>query len=190
MVVACAVTLRARYVRLQVERALAARVGVAQRQLDRAFDVRAARGSPPAAGLRRRASSDIAEEGLKEFGEAAIAQVTEVELRTAARGRLVLIAARVLKISSALLPVAAQRVVGLALLRVAQDLVSLGDLLELLLGFFLLGRVDVGMPLAGKLAIRRLDLFSGRALGHAERLVVVLIRNGHALPAIRMASRR
>ena len=56
---------------------------------------------------------------------------------------------------------------------IAEHLVGLVDLLELRLGG-LVARVHVGMMLAGELAVRLLDLFLRRALGDAERLVVVL----------------
>ena len=70
-------------------------------------------------------------------------------------------------------PVGAELVVLLALLRIAEDLVRLVDLLELRLGRLVAG-VHVGMMLAGELAVRLLDLFLRRALGDAERLVIVL----------------
>ena len=70
-------------------------------------------------------------------------------------------------------PVGAQLVVLPALLRIAEDLVRLVDLLELRFRR-LVARVHVGMVLARQLAVRLLDLLFRRRLGDAERGVVVL----------------
>src|SRR3954451_23052229 len=67
----------------------------------------------------------------------------------------------------------AERVVGRALFLVAQCLVSLGDLLELLLGVRLFGNVRV--VLARELPVRLLDLILAGAALDAEDLVVILV---------------
>src|SRR5678815_2506586 len=69
--------------------------------------------------------------------------------------------------------VAAQAVVRGALFLVAQRLVRLGDLLELLLGVRFLG--DVRVVLARQAAVGLLDLLVGRAAFEAEDLVIVLV---------------
>mmetsp|Transcript_69987 Transcript_69987/g.200588 ORF Transcript_69987/g.200588 Transcript_69987/m.200588 type:complete len:318 (+) Transcript_69987:349-1302(+) len=66
----------------------------------------------------------------------------------------------------------AELVEALALLRVAQDLVGLGDVLEFLLCARLL--VDVRVPLPRQLAERGFDVLFVRVSAHAEDLVVVL----------------
>jgi hypothetical protein len=71
---------------------------------------------------------------------------------------------------------AAEAVVGGALFLVAQRLVCLGDLLELLLGVLLLR--DVRVVLAGELAVGLLDVFLGRVPLYAEDLVVILVLHG------------
>ncbi|HTV74962.1 MAG TPA: hypothetical protein VME66_14785 [Candidatus Acidoferrales bacterium] len=85
------------------------------------------------------------------------------------------IAALLLRLRRRALPIAAERVVLAALLGVTEDLVGLLDLLELLLGFFLLGRIRIRVPLARKLAIGGLDVFLGRILGDTEDLVIVFV---------------
>ena len=72
----------------------------------------------------------------------------------------------------------AAEVVHLPLLRVAQHVVRAGDLLEALLGRRV--RVDVGVELAGQLAVGLLDLLGTRVARDAEDFVEIL---GHA-PAI------
>jgi hypothetical protein len=73
-------------------------------------------------------------------------------------------------------PKAAERpgaaVVLLALLRVAEHVVGLGDLLEARLGLLVV-RVAVGVVLARELAVGLLDLLGGRLFVDPERLVVV-----------------
>jgi hypothetical protein len=70
---------------------------------------------------------------------------------------------------------AAQAVVGGALLGVFQGLVGFPDFLEFLLGIGLLG--DVGVILAGELAVRLLDVVGARRAPDAERAVIVLVFN-------------
>ena len=69
-------------------------------------------------------------------------------------------------------PLLAVAIVGGALLRIAQDVVRLRDLLELLLG--LLGApVAVGVPLHGELAVGLLDVVVARIARDAERAVEI-----------------
>src|SRR5207245_5089686 len=71
----------------------------------------------------------------------------------------------------------AELVVDLALLVVGQDLVRLGDLLELLLGGLRVVLVQVRMVLLREPPVRSLDLVLGRPARDAEPLVVVIV--GH-----------
>src|SRR5579862_2400023 len=68
-------------------------------------------------------------------------------------------------------PLASELIVCRALLCIAQHLVRLLHFLEVLFGVRLLA--DVGVVLAGKPAIRRLDLIGGRGTLDAQYLVVV-----------------
>src|SRR6266480_4985314 len=68
--------------------------------------------------------------------------------------------------------IAPQLIVLLSLLRVAQDVVRLVDLLEAVGGLRIVG-IAIGMVLLREAAKRLLDLVGGRRLGHAEDLVIV-----------------
>src|SRR6185437_8011454 len=68
----------------------------------------------------------------------------------------------------------------LALLRLAQDVVRLLHILELVFGGFVVG-VDVGMELARQAPVGLADLLRRRRALDPERLVVVFGRSGHAL---------
>ena len=68
---------------------------------------------------------------------------------------------------------AAEPVVPCALLRVAEDLVRLGRLLELALGL-LVARIAVRMVLQRRLAERLLQVIRRRVARHAQNLVIVL----------------
>ena len=81
------------------------------------------------------------------------------------------------------LPVSAQLVVALALIRIGQDRVRLVGVLELLLGGLVAG-VTVRMELARKAPIGLLDLGLGRRLGNAQDLVVVLVLHPTAASAL------
>src|SRR6185436_20116367 len=70
-------------------------------------------------------------------------------------------------------PVGAQLVVLLPLIGIAKDFVRFVNFLDAILSR-LVARVDVGMVLPRQLAKGLLDLFFGRGLRHAERLVIVL----------------
>ena len=80
-------------------------------------------------------------------------------------------------------PGRAEHVVALACLWVGQDLVRLVDLLEALLR--LRGRVDIRVPLLGKLAERALQLGVGRSALDPQDLVVIAFRCGHRSRRIR-----
>ena len=70
-------------------------------------------------------------------------------------------------------------VVDLALLFVAQDVVGLGDFLELLLGLLVVG-IDVGVILPREFTEGLADLLRGGRLLHAEHRVIVFVgRRGH-----------
>src|SRR5207245_8239055 len=69
-------------------------------------------------------------------------------------------------------PLRADRVVALSLLRIAEDLVGLVDLLDLLFRVRLL--VDVRVVLACELSVGLLDVVGRRGLRNARRFVVVL----------------
>jgi hypothetical protein len=70
-------------------------------------------------------------------------------------------------------PVAAEMIVGRALLGVLQRLVGFADLLEFLLAGGILGHV--GVVLLRELAVRLLDLVGAGAAFDAQYLVVVLV---------------
>ena len=78
----------------------------------------------------------------------------------------------------------AEAVVALPGLRVREDLVRAGRLLELLLGGFVPG-VAVGMELERELAVRLLDVVGGRVARDPEDLVVVALHRpgGHTTAA-------
>src|SRR5205085_11586696 len=130
--------------------------------------------APRRAGGRAAAAEQGLEEvaGIEAFAgaeraaaaERAALAAAELESRVPVRRRLELLAG---------LPVAAHLVVRGALLRVLQDLVRLVDLLEALLGVLLLR--DVGVVLAGKLAVGLLDVVLRRRALEPEGLVVVLV---------------
>ena len=73
-------------------------------------------------------------------------------------------------------PVAAKLIVGLALLRVLEDLVSFCNFLEAGLGVGLLA--DIRMIFASKLAVRTLYLVLRRSFRNTQNVVVVLVFHG------------
>ena len=88
--------------------------------------------------------------------------------------------------AAALLPVgigATELVVARAFLRVAQHLVGLIDLLELVLGLLVAG-VPVRMIFHGQLAIRLADVVSVRGAFQTENLVVILVVHTAAFYAV------
>ncbi len=66
-------------------------------------------------------------------------------------------------------------VVDLALVWVAEDAVRLGAFAETDFGLFLVFRIAVGVPLEGRLAIRRFDFLDRGGLGDAQDFVVVAL---------------
>ena len=86
----------------------------------------------------------------------------------------------------AMFPVRAKLIVFAALLRIAEHLVGLVDLLEFLLGGLLVLR-RVGMKLPGELAEGALDFVLARGLRDPERLVIIAILNGHAAKISRVS---
>src|SRR5947209_4517944 len=169
---------RARVLDLERHRLAPALERVVQRELDRRFQVLAAlvlRGEP---GTGRPLAADPGEEHVEEVREPAraaagrgaeAAEVAEVgALRLAVRAVLV-------GFARGLLPVRAQDVVLLALLGIAENLVRLLDVLELLFGLARVVGVRVRMPLARQLAVRALDVFLGRGLRHAQDRVIVFV---------------
>jgi hypothetical protein len=81
-----------------------------------------------------------------------------------------------------LLPIVAPAVVLLALLGIGEHRVGLADLLELRLGLLVAG-VDVGVVLAGELAVGGLDVLFGRGAADAEHRVIVAFGvRRHATP--------
>src|SRR5206468_2075974 len=95
-----------------------------------------------------------------------------------ARERCSLLPARRRTKISALLPVGPQLVILLALRGIAQNLVRLIDLLELLLRT-LLGLGHVGMILPGQLAKGLFDLLFTRLPRHAQHFVIIFKLNRH-----------
>ena len=81
--------------------------------------------------------------------------------------------------SAGLVPIGAQLVVLLALLRIAQDFVSLIELFKLFLRRRLV-LVDVGMVFSRQLAKSLADFVFRRGLGNAQRLVIISELNSHA----------
>src|SRR5262249_46318776 len=78
-------------------------------------------------------------------------------------------------------------VVHLALLGIAQDVVSFLHVLEALFGRFV-SRVQIGMILPRQLAIGLSDFIERRVAGHTQRLIIILVcshkRNSYQLSAI------
>src|SRR3569623_1527047 len=84
------------------------------------------------------------------------------------------------------LPIAAELIVGRALLRVFQYLVGLADLFEPGLGVLLLAHV--GVVFARELAIAALDLVLRRIAGHAQDFVIVLVFHIFSSAAVTLTS--
>ena len=145
--------------RAELDLLLDAGDGLSEGQPQVVAQVRAGRRSAAAAG----AACALAEEGIEDVAEALEAAERAVALRAATD------------------PGVAEGVVGLATLRIGQDLVGLVDLLEPLVRPGL--RADVRMPLLGELAEGALDVVVRRAAGHAEDVVVVTL-GSHATGSI------
>src|SRR3569832_2115692 len=84
------------------------------------------------------------------------------------------------------LPIAAELIVGRALLRVFQYLVGLADLFEPGLGVLLLAHV--GVVFARELAIAALDLVLRRIAGHAQDFEIVLVIHIFSSAAVTLTS--
>jgi hypothetical protein len=69
-------------------------------------------------------------------------------------------------------------VIAIAFFGIAQNFISLGGLLELVLGL-LVADVAVGMKLHGQLAIRSFDFLSVGGFLDAENLVITALDSGH-----------
>ena len=168
----------ARRVGAEPHRARDAAHGVVEREVQLGLEVLAAlrrvRAAPaaPAAGTR-------AEQVAEEVAQAAARVEVDVEL----------VAARTTEASAAVAGAATRTetagtdagrdhapdlVVLLALLGVTQHVVGGRDLLEAVFGVFV-PRVRVGVVLLRQLPVRARDVFLGRALGHTEYVVVVLL---------------
>ena len=120
-------------------------------------------------GVRARAAEAPAEEAAEDIAE--VAEVEPARAVSAATGACAVIRVNARK---------AELVVARLLVWVAQNLVRLVDLLELLLGFLVAG-VHVGMILACELFVCFFDLFFRSALGNAEHLVIVSFIFSHRL---------
>ena len=125
--------------------------------------------SAPEQGVEAAQVPEVAHEDAERFGEV---EVREAEARAAA--------------AQAGLAVA---VVGGAFVGIAQHLVGLGDLLELLFGD-LVPVVAIGVVLHGEAAIRFLDFGLGRLARHAQQRVVVASPSRRATHASSSPSRR
>src|SRR5205085_216676 len=143
----------------------ATQCGDAERNGDRGLDLVLVLGTRAAAAPPENRREEIAEPAER-------AQIGEVELHAGAPGR-----ARPTPAAPGAgeRAVAAQLVVLLPLLGIAQHVVRFVDLLEALRGLRLVG-VTVGMVLLREPAKRLLDLVRGRRLGHAENLIIVPLR--------------
>src|SRR5262245_8673161 len=119
----------------------------------------------PEAASTAAAADQVAEDGPEKVGERTAVSLLESDLLSFERRAATRIGSRIA------LPVGAQGVIALALLRVGQHGVRLVDLLEALRRAL----VDVGMVLPGKLPVRRLDGLVIGGLRHSEDLVVVLV---------------
>src|SRR2546430_993881 len=163
-------------------------VGLRQSHLDLALDVLALPG--PRSRSRRPAEETVG------VGEATVRGLTEEgpeEVRETARVIAERTLARLPRVhileaagpggtsapSRELLPIGSDRVVPLALLGIAEDLVGLIDLLELLFRVRFL--VHVRVVLARELSVGLLDVVGRGVLRNAQRLVVVLVFDRHRL---------
>src|SRR5688572_26693646 len=131
-----------------------------------------------AAAAAKKRFKEVAEASSAEFKfHAAVARAVAAEAPT----RLLWAPSwRRLK-SSRLVPVRTQLIIFFALLRIAQDFVSLVELLEFLLRRpFVL--IDVGMVFARQLAKRLFNFVVAGCLGNAQRLVIISELDCHLFP--------
>ncbi len=150
---------------------LAAVVRFAKRQLDGSLQI--------AAALREalpRAASDTGEEHVEEIGKAAASSAARADVEAAVGlGLRLAVTTLLLRLSRGLLPIAAENIVFLALLGIAEDLIGLLDLFEFVLGLLWILQIGIGVPFARELPIRGLDIFFSRVLRNTENLVVVFV---------------
>src|SRR6267143_234478 len=151
---------------IELELALGAVRGFLQADVDIDRVVLSAERHVPRAAKAAAAAAGKCAERLEQVGQVDAAEV----LAGVAAEALVPVGRRTEVLPGA---VRAEAVEGGALFLVLERLVRLGDLLELLLRVRLLG--DVGMVLAGELAVRLLDVLVARAALDAEDLVIVLV---------------
>ena len=90
-----------------------------------------------------------------------------------------LIGPRLFCVESGSQPCRAELVVELALLRIAEDVVGVGDILEFILGF-LVARVDIRMILAREFAVCLANLLLGGASVDSKNLVVIPVGHGRS----------
>src|SRR5688500_18267988 len=149
--------------------------------------LRASRSLPEAAAAEPARSAATAEERFKEITEAGS---TELKFHSASIARSVAAEApaRLLRTpsgrrlkSSRLVPVRTQLIIFFPLFRIAEDFVSLVELLKFLLRRPLV-LVDVGMVFARQLAKRPLDFVVARCLGNAQRFVIISELDCHLFP--------
>ncbi len=142
-----------------------------QRVLEGEVDLNLEVGAALGARALLRRSPPAAEDPAEEVTEVGCVEVAlEIEATAAARVEALAPGRR------------AELVVGLALLRIREDVVGRLDLLEALFGRRV-ARILVRVVLAGELAVRLLDLVSRGSLGDAEGGVQILGRRRHAYPS-------
>jgi len=130
------------------------------------------------AAPRSRSAAALAGPGLRATVEAGKVEAAEINRYAPASAALVARVGRRLRRVN-LVRVEAQLVIDLALLVVAQNVVGLGDLLELLLGF-LVTRIHVGVILTRQLAEGLADLLRRGGLLDSECGVIIFVgRRGH-----------
>src|SRR5947209_2423792 len=155
---------------------------------DIGFDV----GSPfrgcltPAESAKSGAPAAAAEKGFKKIAKPGAAEfklhaATPIRLMEAAAGLRSPLWRR-LK-SAGLVPVRAELIVFLALVRIAQDFVGLIDLLEFFLGRFFVLR-DVRMIFAREFSKRAADFVLGRFLRDTERFIIIPELDCHGTPTL------
>ena len=143
------------FVAEEVDRLFAAESRLLKGDGDAVLQVVALNGAGPA-----RAAAHAAEEGIKNAFKAAHAAK----------------AAKIKPACSAahLRAIEAELIITFALFGVAEDLIGLVELLEALLGVFVVG-VQVGMAFLGFFAVRALDFGLGGILAYAQHLIIIAL---------------
>src|SRR5262249_52056974 len=124
-------------------------------------------------------SAPGAKQRLKKVAEAAWTVVGAEEVAEVAIFHAPAFPARRRREIRACLPVRAELIIALALLRIGEDVICLPDVFEFLLRSFVPG-VDVRMILARQLAVGFLDLVRCRGARHSEDLIVILELDSHS----------